>query len=143
METAQRGDADPTAETSSETAPSGTVTYTIRVLSSLPDEDGRPVRRVLFSRTAGGEMIEIHAETDAANLLAELPDLLDAAMAVQASLPPAARAPRRPGHAARLAEESRRLRQLAQGDAPRRRVLQLIGMAYQARGDRPGLAAGG
>jgi hypothetical protein len=86
------------------------VTYTIKVLSTHPGEDGKALRRVLFRRTEGAESIEISAETDAPNLFAHLPDFLDAAMAVQRSLGSAPRAP-----CTRAAEESRRLRWLTEG----------------------------
>ena len=85
------------------------VTYTIKVLSTEPAEDGKHLRRVLFRRTAGGESIEISAETDAPNLFANLPNFLDAAMERQRSLGPARRA--------RAEEESRRLRWLTEGPA--------------------------
>ena len=93
------------------------ITYTIKVLSSAPAADGREVRTVLFSRTSQGETIEISAETDAQNLLAKLPDFLDAAMEIQRSLWPAQRTISQlpSSHFPRLAEESRLLRFLADG----------------------------
>jgi len=95
----------------------GAVTYTIKVLSSVPGEDGHEARRVLFSRTSLGETIEISAETDARNLLAKLPDFLDAAMEIQRSLWPAQRTISRlpSSFFPRLADESRLLRWLADG----------------------------
>jgi hypothetical protein len=95
----------------------GAVTYTIKVLSSLPADDGKEVRTVLFSRTSPGESIEISAETDAPNLLARLPDFLDAAMELQRSLWPAQRTISRLSSSffPSLAEESRRVRWLAEG----------------------------
>lgn len=90
------------------------VTYTIRVLSTARNDDGREVKTVLFSRTSNGETIEISAETDAQNVLAKLPDLLDAAMELQRSLWPAQRTISRlpSSFFPRLAEESRLLRHL-------------------------------
>lgn len=95
------------------------VTYTIRVISSVPAGDGRVVRTVLFSRTSRGESIEMSAETDAENLLAKLPDFLDAAMDLSRSLWPAQRAISRlpSSFFPRFAEESRRLRWLTEGGA--------------------------
>ncbi|APR76619.1 Hypothetical protein A7982_01966 [Minicystis rosea] len=97
--------------------PADAITYTIKVLSSAPAANGHEVRTVLFSRTSQGETIEISAETDAHNLLAKLPDFLDAAMEIQRSLWPAQRtiSQLRSSHFPRLAEESRLLRWLAEG----------------------------
>jgi hypothetical protein len=112
--------------------PPGAVTYTIKVLSSETGDDGREARRVLFSRTAHGETIEISAETDAFNLLARLPDFLEAAMEIQRSLWPAQRAITRlpSSFFPRLADEARLVRWLAEGapdaeraEIERRRVL--------------------
>jgi hypothetical protein len=69
----------------------GPVTYAIKVLSQGPGEGGRALRTVLFRRTSVGDSIEISAETDARDLLAELPDLLDAALSLQRALWPAQR----------------------------------------------------
>jgi len=104
--------------------PSSAVTYTIKVLSSLPAEDGKEVRTVLFSRTSHGESIEISAETDAPNLLARLPDFLDAAMELQRSLWPAQRTISRLSSSffPSLAEEARRVRWLAEGAPERERA---------------------
>jgi hypothetical protein len=95
------------------------VTYSIRVISSEPAPDGRVVRTVLFRRTSRGESIEMSAETDADNLLAKLPDFLDAAMDLSRSLWPAQRAISRlpSGFFPRFAEESRRLRWLTASGA--------------------------
>jgi hypothetical protein len=107
------------------------VTYTIRVLSTEKKDDGREVKTVLFSRTSNGETIEISAETDSPNLLAKLPDLLDAAMDLQRSLWPAQRTISRlpSSFFPKLAEESRLLRHLTdtapddeQRELSRRRV---------------------
>jgi hypothetical protein len=84
------------------------VTYTLKVLSG--EDDGR--RTVLFQRRSDRESIEISAETDSPNLLAHLPDLLDAALEIQRSLWPAQRVLARlpSSFFPLLAEESRLLR---------------------------------
>ncbi len=96
----------------------GPVTYTIKVLSDGAGEDAGGMRTVLFRRTSAGESIEISAETDAPNLLAKLPDLLEAALSIQRALWPAQRtiSGLRSGFFPRLAEESRRVRWLTEGD---------------------------
>ena len=93
------------------------VTYTIKVLSSRIGEDGKELRTVLFRRTAGGESVELGAETDAPNLMAHLPELLDAAMEIQRNLGPAPRTAGTPASSlfSRFAEESRLLRRLTGG----------------------------
>ena len=97
----------------------GGVTYTIKVISSAAGADGRVVRTVLFSRTSHGESIEMSAETDAPNLLAKLPDFLDAAMDLSRSLWPAQRTISRlpSSFFPRFAEEARLLRWLTEGAA--------------------------
>lgn len=98
-------------------APGTSVTYTIKVLDSVATEGGQAVQRVLFSRVAGGEVIEIRAETDGGNLLAKLPELLDAALEIQRSVWVAQRTVARlpAGCLPRLVEESRLLRWLTLG----------------------------
>jgi len=87
------------------------VTYHLKVLSDGAD-GGR--RTVLFQRIAGDGSIEISAETCAPNLLADLPEFLDAALALQkaisASPGPAARPS--PSALPRFTEESQRMRLL-------------------------------
>ena len=93
----------------------GMVTYTIKVLSTGRDARGEPVRTVLFQRTSPGEHLEICAEIDASNLLAGLPDLLEAAFDLQ-------RRELSRLHVSHL-EEACRVRRLTLGegrDAPRR-----------------------
>lgn len=99
-----------------EIAPEAT-TFTIRVLGSHHRDDGREVRTVLFSRTRDGETIEVSAETDTPNLLARLPEFLDAVMDRQRSLRPAQRALGKlpSSFFPRLADESRLLRFLTDG----------------------------
>jgi hypothetical protein len=120
----------------------GSVTYTLKVLSTGRDAQGNPVRTVLFQRASRGEAIEISAETDAPNLLAEIPDLLEAALQIQRALrcpPPVSRSPLLAEEF--FAEESRLLRRLTEGDPlpepPRRGVLRLIGVAYRALSHGP------
>jgi hypothetical protein len=98
------------------------VVYTFKVLSR-PLEAGP--RTVLFRRVGDGEAIEIRAETSAPNLLATLPDFLEAALDLRRRLTDAApaRAAAEDSLAARLAEEAGRLRVLADdGDVPARRA---------------------
>ena len=64
------------------------VTYTLKVLSTTPDDERRTV---LFQRLGEGETIEISAEIDSPNLLARLPEFLDAALEIQKALWPAQR----------------------------------------------------
>jgi hypothetical protein len=99
----------------------GPVTYTIQVLSSEPGAGGRELRTVLFRRTSSDESIEISAETDAPNLLAKLPDLLDAALEIQRALWPAQRTVSKLSSSffPLLAEESRLVRLLTTPDAQR------------------------
>jgi hypothetical protein len=142
-------DVHPIEEAVSETTnvppagPRGSVTYTLKVLSARRDAEGNPVRTVLFQRASAGEAIEISAETDAPNLLAEIPELLEAALQIQRTLrlesggvsPLASVVPV-------LAEESRLVRRLAEGDRPlpeppRRGVLRLIGVAYRSLSRSP------
>src|SRR4051812_23543647 len=95
------------------------VTYTLKVLS--PAAPGEP-RTVLFQRIGDGAAIEIRAETDASNLLAKLPDFLEAALDLQRSVvPPPEDSDLPSGLSARLAEEARRLRYLVEEDAEARR----------------------
>jgi hypothetical protein len=106
---------------SSRPAERAPVTYTLKVLSG--DDDGR--RTVLFQRQSDRESIEISAETDSPNLLAHLPDLLDAALEIQRSLWPAQRVLARMPSTffPLLAEESRLLRFLTEtGGAPSREI---------------------
>lgn len=96
------------------------VVYTFKVLSR-PLEAGP--RTVLFRRVGDGEAIEIRAETSSPNLLATLPDFLEAALDVRRRLvdeaPP--RAAAEDALEARLSEEAQRLRVLADdGDEPSR-----------------------
>lgn len=63
------------------------MTYTLRVISGERDA----LRTVLFQRLTDGESIEISAETDEQNLLAKLPEFLDAALEIQRALWPAQR----------------------------------------------------
>jgi hypothetical protein len=108
--------------------PLGPVTYRLKVLSAVADENGKEVRTVLFQRTSARDSIEISAETDAPNLLAKLPELLEAALEVQrAVIHPSSSFPR-------LAEESRLVRRLVVGvpeETPQCGVLRLIGTAYR------------
>jgi hypothetical protein len=107
-----QGEEDAVSETTNRTA----VTYTIKVLS----EGSATRRKVLFRRTSGGQSIEISAETDAPNLLAALPQLLEAALETQRALWPrqqtAANLPA--GFFPRFADEVRRLRWLTSGPRP-------------------------
>ncbi len=98
----------------------GPVTYTIKVLSTARGAHGEALRTVLFQRTSPGESIEISAETDAPNLLAKLPDLLEAALDLQRALWPAQRTVSRlpASFFPLLAEESRLVRWLTQGGSP-------------------------
>lgn len=137
-------DVQPSREIVSETtvlpsahqASSGPVTYTLKVLSSGRDPQGNEVRTVLFQRASAREAIEISVETDAHNLLAEIPDLLEAALQLQGSLRPAGRTTL-PATLPLLGDESRLVRRLAEGDhlgpepARRQGVLRLIGVAYR------------
>src|SRR6185295_11933897 len=86
--------------------------YTLKVLSS---DAGDGLRTVLFRRVSDGEAIEISAETDAENLLAKLPEFLEAALEIQRALWPAQRTVSRlpSSFFPRFTEESRRLRRLA------------------------------
>ncbi len=117
------GDAQGEEESVSETTRRRAVVYTIKVLA---DGGGGARRTVLFRRTAAGQSIEISAETDAPNLLAMLPELLEAALETQRALWPATpRARRLPeGFFPRFADEVRRVRWLTEGShpAPRRRA---------------------
>jgi hypothetical protein len=98
----------------------GPVTYAIKVLSRLsrePAEGGGALSTVLFQRTSEGDTIEISAETDAENLLAELPELLDAALSLHRALWPAQRTVGKlpASFFPLLAEESRLVRRLTEG----------------------------
>src|SRR6185295_1430096 len=86
--------------------------YTLKVLSS---DAGDGLRTVLFRRVSDGEAIEISAETDAENLLAKLPEFLEAALEIQRALWPAQRTVSRlpSSFFPRFTEESRRVRRLA------------------------------
>jgi hypothetical protein len=92
------------------------VTYTLKVLSTTPDEERRTV---LFQRLGAGEAIEISAEIDSPNLLARLPEFLDAAIEIQKALWPAQRTVSKlpSSFFPRIAAESRLLRSLAWGTA--------------------------
>jgi hypothetical protein len=74
---------------------------------------------VLFQRLGEGEAIEISAEIDSPNLLARLPEFLDAAIEIQKALWPAQRTVSRlpSSFFPRIAAESRLLRSLAWGAA--------------------------
>jgi hypothetical protein len=102
-------------ETAAEASKSS-VTYTLKVLSTTPD-DAR--RTVLFQRLGEGEAIEISAEIDSPNLLARLPDFLDAALEIQKALWPAQRTVSSlpSSFFPRIAAESRLLRSLSWGAA--------------------------
>jgi hypothetical protein len=116
----------------------GVVIYRIKVLSTSAGPSGKPVRTVLFQRTSPGEHLVISAEIDGPNLLAGLPDLLEAALDVQRRGLSRVHAPH--------AEEARRVRRLAlgeagqvgeagEGDAPRRGgPLRLVGLPVDAPG---------
>lgn len=95
-------------------APSSPVTYTLKVLSTTPGDERRTV---LFQRLGEGEAIEISAEVDTPNLLARLPEFLDAALEIQKALWPAQRTVSRlpSSFFPRIAAESRLLRELAWG----------------------------
>jgi hypothetical protein len=95
------------------------VTYTLKVLAPAASgaaEGG--LRTVLFRRIGDGAAIEIRAETDAPNLLARLPDFLEAALEVQRSIWPRSRVGYElsMGMLSRLAEELSGLRALADED---------------------------
>ena len=92
------------------------VTYTLKVLSTTPDEERRTV---LFQRLGEGETIEISAEIDSPNLLSRLPEFLDAALEIQKALWPAQRTVSKlpSSFFPRIAAESRLLRSLAWGTA--------------------------
>ncbi len=91
---------------------SAPVTYRLKVLSSPGKGRTRPTRTILFQRIAGDESIEISAKTDASNLLAELPELLDAALAIRSALQPGERP----------SDESQRMRLLASERGAKRRA---------------------
>ena len=95
-------------------APSTPVTYTLKVLSTTPGDERRTV---LFQRLGAGESIEISAEVDTPNLLARLPEFIDAALEIQKALWPAQRTVSRLSSSffPRIAAESRLLRSLAWG----------------------------
>jgi hypothetical protein len=110
----------------------GPVTYTIKVLSAA-ERGGKRLRTVSFQRTSAGESIEISAQTDATNLLAELPFLLEAALEIQRTLRPAQRAVSRSraGFLPSVVEELRLVRWLTHGEtAPAR------GRSFRALGPR-------
>lgn len=95
--------------------PEKDVTYTLKVISN--DAEGG-LRTVLFRRVSDGEAIEISAQTDAENLLAKLPEFLEAALEIQRALWPAQRTVSRlpSSFFPRFTEESRRVRRLAAPD---------------------------
>lgn len=95
-------------------APGSSVTYTLKVLSTTP---GKERRTVLFQRLGEREAIEISAEIDSPNLLARLPEFLDAALEIQKALWPAQRTVSKlpSSFFPRIAAESRLLRSLAWG----------------------------
>ncbi len=98
-------------------APLSPVTYTLKVLSTTPDNERRTV---LFQRLGAGEAIEISAEVDSPNLLARLPEFLDAALEIQKALWPAQRTVSKlpSSFFPRIAAESRLLRSLTWGASP-------------------------
>jgi len=110
MNEAREGDVREVTEGAEAPGP-GAVTYTIKVLSA--EREGG-VRTVLFRRVSAGETIEFSAETDAVNLLAELPGFVDAALKMQRALRPAPVSRLPPGFFPRFAEESRLIRRLTQ-----------------------------
>src|SRR5262245_11853960 len=82
----------PESYTRSAVRADGAVTYTLKVLSVTPSEtNGAPLRTVLFQRIGEGEAIEISAEIESPDLLAQLPEFLDAALEIQKALWPAQR----------------------------------------------------
>ena len=95
-------------------APVPPVTYTLKVLSTTPDNERRTV---LFQRLGVSEAIEISAEIDSPNLLARLPEFLDAALEIQKALWPAQRTVSKlpSSFFPRIAAESRLLRSLTWG----------------------------
>jgi len=95
-------------------APVSPVTYTLKVLSTTPDNERRTV---LFQRLGVSEAIEISAEIDSPNLLARLPEFLDAALEIQKALWPAQRTVSKlpSSFFPRIAAESRLLRSLTWG----------------------------
>jgi hypothetical protein len=97
-------------------ASKSSVTYTLKVLSTTPGDERRTV---LFQRLGEGEAIEISAEIDSPNLLARLPEFLDAALEIQKALWPAQRTVSRlpSSFFPRIAAESRLLRSLSWGAA--------------------------
>jgi hypothetical protein len=123
MNDARESDVREVAEVAPEAA-KGAVTYTIKVLSTERAEGRGGLRTVLFRRVSAGESIEISAETDAENLLAKLPDFLDAALEMQRALWPAQRTVSRLSSSffPRFAEESRLIRWLTEraGEDPLR-----------------------
>jgi hypothetical protein len=97
-------------------APASPVTYTLKVLSTTPDNERRTV---LFQRLGAREAIEISAEIDSPDLLARLPEFLDAALEIQKALWPAQRTVSKlpSSFFPRIAAESRLLRSLTWGAA--------------------------
>ncbi len=120
--------------------PPAEVVYTFKVLSRAA---GGGPRMVLFQRFGDGESIEICAETCAPNLLATLPDFLDAALDVRRSIRKHASLDRAAEDrlTARLAEEGRRAASLArtesvppatpEDDPKDRGRLRLLGAAFR------------
>jgi hypothetical protein len=93
-----QGEEDAVSEITSRPA----VTYTMK---ELEDGVGGVARRtILFRRTSAGQSIEIRTETDAPNLLAMLPALLESALKAHQAL-----------RFARFADEVRRVRWLTEG----------------------------
>jgi hypothetical protein len=107
------GEAQQEEDAVSETTSRAAATYTIKVLSDGTGAGGEGRRTVLFRRTSGGSSIEITVETDAPNLLAMLPELLERALETQRALWPARRA-----FFVRFAAEVRRVRWLTAGGRP-------------------------
>jgi hypothetical protein len=89
---------------------------------------------VLFQRRGAGDAIEISAETDAPNLLAQLPDLLDAAFSVERALGRDTEA--RPSSFPSFPEESRLLRRLTEGGSLPSSALRVTGAAIVPAGKR-------
>ena len=110
----------------------GPVTYTLKVVRTGRGDAAR--RTVLFQRRGAGDAIEISAETDAPNLLAQLPDLLDAAFSVERALGRDTEA--RPSSFPSFPEESRLLRRLTEGGSLPSSALRVTGAAIVPAGKR-------
>jgi hypothetical protein len=101
----------------------GPVTYTLKVVHTGEGDAAR--RTVVFQRRTAGDAIEISAETEAPNLLALFPDLLDAAFSAQRALADV------PSPFPSFPEESRLLRRLTGGGSPS--ALRVTGAALLSR----------